>query len=235
MCNPGYSLDQAFGECKPVCNPPCIKGGCAAPNRCVCFDGYTLLPGSRYHCLQSTPVCSPSCVNGVCVDHNQCECDKGFISRPEAPFLCIPAALCYPGFENGNRTFSYFGLRRLCGVDPLNEHVCEPKCVNGTCIARNRCQCNEGFVYDKNHVCIPACKSRDNCINRTCTDPATCVQQHSCNEGFTFNPGRKICVPTSLHNIGSPENSPEASSEGSLGGSSEGSSEGSPVGSQQSE
>ncbi|XP_043935354.1 multiple epidermal growth factor-like domains protein 8 [Protopterus annectens] len=39
-CKNGYTLDNATGLCRPVCEQGCVTGVCVEPNRCQCHFGY---------------------------------------------------------------------------------------------------------------------------------------------------------------------------------------------------
>ncbi|XP_062823192.1 multiple epidermal growth factor-like domains protein 8 [Anolis carolinensis] len=39
-CKNGYTLDNATGLCRPVCEQGCVNGTCAEPNACHCHFGY---------------------------------------------------------------------------------------------------------------------------------------------------------------------------------------------------
>ncbi|XP_064359618.1 multiple epidermal growth factor-like domains protein 8 isoform X1 [Dromaius novaehollandiae] len=56
-CKSGYTLDNATGLCRPVCEQGCVNGTCVEPNRCRCHFGYV------------GPNCSVEC---QCNKHSEC-------------------------------------------------------------------------------------------------------------------------------------------------------------------
>ncbi|XP_026746463.1 uncharacterized protein LOC113507720 [Trichoplusia ni] len=70
---------------------------------------------------------------------------------------------------------------------------CSQPCVNGTCVGRDRCACNTGYlpIDSDTSRCQPYCPS---CSNGTCVSPYVCV----CDEGFYKDfsvKGRTRCIP----------------------------------------
>lgn len=73
QCNPGYVFDGKAQICVAVCEPPCGRGNCTAPNQCSCNVGYE---------MNEYGVCKPKCTNGCgygeCVAPEKCDCRQGF-------------------------------------------------------------------------------------------------------------------------------------------------------------
>lgn len=74
VCRQGFALDKSGKLCEPVCDPPCGKGKCTAPNTCSCNVGYELTPSGA--CI---PKCTHGCDFGECVAPERCDCRPGFI------------------------------------------------------------------------------------------------------------------------------------------------------------
>ncbi|XP_075345479.1 multiple epidermal growth factor-like domains protein 8 isoform X1 [Mycteria americana] len=96
-CKSGYTLDNATGLCRPVCEQGCVNGTCVEPNRCRCHFGYVghncsvqcqcnghskcLGPAARDQCLQ--------CFNNT--KGPQCErCRPLFVGSARAGGSCRP-------------------------------------------------------------------------------------------------------------------------------------------------
>lgn len=64
---------------------------------------------------------------------------------------------------------------------------------NGTCIAPNICQCNDGYFFEKNskNVCKPFCEN--SCQNGFCVESNTCA----CYDGYKVIDDRRphVCAP----------------------------------------
>lgn len=82
VCKQGFALDKAGKLCEPVCDPPCGKGKCTAPNTCSCNVGYELTPSGA--CI---PKCPNGCDFGECVAPDRCDCRPGFILQNT---ICSP-------------------------------------------------------------------------------------------------------------------------------------------------
>lgn len=82
VCDKGYILDRTSKYCMPICNPPCGKGNCTAPNICSCNRGYDLTSNG---CI---PKCTNACEFGECVAPEKCSCPEGFILNLNS--ICSP-------------------------------------------------------------------------------------------------------------------------------------------------
>lgn len=75
-------------------------------------------------------------------------------------------------------------------LDPKHNNTCvaptcDPPCVNGICIAINKCACSPGYINILGQ-CKPEC---ENCENGECVSPNNCM----CHNGYTKTDG--VCKP----------------------------------------
>lgn len=196
QCPAGYrsSYDSLSCNCEPICDNICENGRCAAPNVCICNNGYEL-DDEFGECRE---VCSPRCIKGGCSSPNQCICYDGYKLKRGSLHECIPESQteCGHGYEFKNGE---------C------KPICSPSCVNAVCTGPNQCTCNSGFQsrYESPFECVPVrpiecehgfeyengeCKliCSPKCKNGICTRNNQCV----CYEGYrhTYDSSHE-CVP----------------------------------------
>ncbi|XP_039290368.1 multiple epidermal growth factor-like domains protein 11 [Nilaparvata lugens] len=174
--------------CKPVCNPPCINGHCAAPNTCKCPKQMVLMEDNR---TCEVPECKPDCVNADCVGHNKCKCHRLYVKDPSEVNFCVPH--CSVPCKNNSYCYMPNECRCMNGHrrNPISEKcepICQLNCVNGYCSTAKECTCFEGFtkVVGSNNKCEPKC---ENCKNGVCTAPGVC----KCNDLYKYNEKTKNC------------------------------------------
>lgn len=116
VCKPGFALDRNGKFCAPVCDPPCGKGNCTAPNTCSCNRGYEL--NANGNCI---PKCTNGCQFGECVAPEKCDCRPGFvlessICQPVCPKYVFRKCVCFFPIEKKSLIYIRFDLinQRLC-------------------------------------------------------------------------------------------------------------------------
>ncbi|XP_075400079.1 nephronectin isoform X4 [Tenrec ecaudatus] len=99
LCRYGGRIDccwgwarQSWGQCQPVCQPPCKHGDCVGPNKCKCHPGYA---GKTCHqdlneCGLKPRPCKHRCMN----THGsyKCYCLNGYMLLPDGS--CSSALTC---------------------------------------------------------------------------------------------------------------------------------------------
>ncbi|CAM9123882.1 unnamed protein product [Bubo scandiacus] len=140
-CKSGYTLDNATGLCRPVCEQGCVNGTCVEPNRCRCHFGY---------CLQ--------CFNNT--KGPQCErCRPLFVGSARAGGSCRPcrsfcrhnAAVCISReeYERARRDPARFPLEPAMIPTWVSEGPSEEAAVCVNCQNNSvgeRCDgCRPGF------------------------------------------------------------------------------------------
>ncbi|XP_053603540.1 multiple epidermal growth factor-like domains protein 10 [Plodia interpunctella] len=181
-CCSGWYYNRKEKACKAVCDQGCNGGTCVEPNVCRCPSSLVLK--NNMECVP--PTCKDPCVNAVCVSDDECMCNPDYI--PLNNTHCGPQ--CLSGFHNDPVTLNCTcntGFR----IDPTNSSnclpVCDPVCVNATCVSPNTCTCLFGYEQISNTTCSPKC---EDCDNGTCIAPNLC----QCHDGFSKNSVGK-CVP----------------------------------------
>lgn len=169
--------------CTPICQTNCTNGVCAAPNTCVCNDGYTISPDNDSKCI---PFCRRPCSNADCTAPDVCSCHPGF--RPVAG---SNSSECEPEFDKRSCTNGKWIPPNNCecnegyniyngtenGLDCIPE--CKSPCENGKCIAPGICSCYVGYKEDMAGHCLPICD--ESCeVHGKCIAPGLC----ECKEGF---------------------------------------------------
>ncbi|XP_074874861.1 multiple epidermal growth factor-like domains protein 8 [Buteo buteo] len=165
-CKSGYTLDNATGLCRPVCEQGCVNGTCVEPNRCRCHFGYVghncsvqcqcnghsqcRDPAARDHCLQ--------CFNNT--KGPQCErCRPLFVGSARAGGSCRPcrsfcrhnAAVCISReeYERARRDPARFPLEPAMIPTWVSEGPSEEAAVCVNCQNNSvgeRCDgCRPGF------------------------------------------------------------------------------------------
>ncbi|XP_072704321.1 multiple epidermal growth factor-like domains protein 8 [Ciconia boyciana] len=165
-CKSGYTLDNATGLCRPVCEQGCVNGTCVEPNRCRCHFGYVghncsvqcqcnghskcLGPAARDQCLQ--------CFNNT--KGPQCErCRPLFVGSARAGGSCRPcrsfcrhnAAVCISReeYERARRDPARFPLEPAMIPTWVSEGPSEEAAVCVNCQNNSvgeRCDgCRPGF------------------------------------------------------------------------------------------
>ncbi|XP_074991103.1 multiple epidermal growth factor-like domains protein 8 [Calonectris borealis] len=165
-CKSGYTLDNATGLCRPVCEQGCLNGTCVEPNRCRCHFGYVghncsvqcqcnghsqcLSPAARDQCLQ--------CFNNT--KGPQCErCRPLFVGSARAGGSCRPcrsfcrhnAAVCISReeYERARRDPARFPLEPAMIPTWVSEGPSEEAAVCVNCQNNSvgeRCDgCRPGF------------------------------------------------------------------------------------------
>lgn len=233
FCEPGFEGDAY--DLEKGCNIKVISNLCENDFDCRTSHKCILTDSGVKDCVDSciTVNCAP---NAHCksVGHTAvCECIRGYTGDPY-------------DLKGGCKQV----LRNECeqDIDCINtSDVCKPlndgvkKCFNAckfiTCGAGSQCaavnhqaycDCNEGYIRDQNHNCIPrndecvadhqcpslaSCKPNifgihrcaEACIDFTCTPNSKCVSMHhkgqcKCEPGFTGDPqSRTGCVPIPIH------------------------------------
>ncbi|XP_037038817.1 von Willebrand factor D and EGF domain-containing protein-like [Bradysia coprophila] len=66
--------------------------------------------------------------------------------------------------------------------------ICSQECVNGICVAPNRCQCYPDHVHNLAGYCVATCPI--GCYNGEC-DSNVC----RCKPGYQLEPNRRFCIP----------------------------------------
>ncbi|XP_074713784.1 LOW QUALITY PROTEIN: multiple epidermal growth factor-like domains protein 8 [Strix uralensis] len=165
-CKSGYTLDNATGLCRPVCEQGCVNGTCVEPNRCRCHFGYVghncsvqcqcnghsqcRDPSARDQCLQ--------CFNNT--KGPQCErCRPLFVGSARAGGSCRPcrsfcrhnAAVCISReeYERARRDPARFPLEPAMIPTWVSEGPSEEAAVCVNCQNNSvgeRCDgCRPGF------------------------------------------------------------------------------------------
>lgn len=93
-CCAGYKKNEAGKKCIPVCEKPCVRGECIAPNSCRCESGYGG-PACDVNCppMQWGNKCEKTCecLNGANCDpyDGTCICSKGYLGK-KCEETCTP-------------------------------------------------------------------------------------------------------------------------------------------------
>lgn len=70
------------------------------------------------------------------------------------------------------------------------EPICQPPCINGTCIRPNVCVCYPGYAKDiVDYLCHPVCSRT--CVHGKCTAPEKCT----CDNGYSLSIDAYTCEP----------------------------------------
>ena len=158
----------------PVCDPPCVHGGCVIDHTCACEDGWGDTDCGTPTC-EDLDYCSG---NGDCVDYDTCSCYAGWngdaaCSTPscedmnycsgngscDGPDTCT----CYAGW-NGDAACSTWSC------EDVND--CSG---NGSCDGPDYCTCYAGWNGDT--ACSTwSCEDVNDCSSHgSCDGPDTCT------------------------------------------------------------
>ena len=108
---------------------------------CECLAGYTR--SDKFNCVEIN-----ECTN------NQNTCDKNAMcsNTPPGSYTCT----CNEG---------YSGDGRSCVP------ICNPKCINGECVSKNKCLCRSGYEGTSCEKDLNECKTN----NHGCTNTSVCI------------------------------------------------------------
>ncbi|KAL7011539.1 hypothetical protein ACKWTF_014308 [Chironomus riparius] len=158
ICRDGYVRSQITNQCVPIKScKGCPKGYKRNPETGNCeFQCNECPKNEEYkdcgsHC---EPDCFPRAIACILSCKQGCFCKTGYVRGPQNG-TCIPKDKC-PKCP-ANESFS-------CG-NPLCEKTCEN--YKETCTIQNircedKCYCNDGFVRNKNNVCVPVSECDEN-------------------------------------------------------------------------
>ncbi|XP_072035556.1 uncharacterized protein [Amphiura filiformis] len=187
-CNDGYGGNGI--TCTAICSPACVHGACILPDQCECLTGYE---GSSCEIA----ICSPTCVHGTCVSPDQCECSPGYegsicdIDIDEcttSTHTCHASATCTNtvGSFTCSCNDGYGGNGFTCSP------ICNPTCVQGTCILPDQCECFSGYEGSICEIDIDECSSGIDDCEEICTNVPgsyTC----SCQAKYILEADEKSC------------------------------------------
>ncbi|GAB0200402.1 multiple epidermal growth factor-like domains protein 8 [Grus japonensis] len=173
-CKSGYTLDNATGLCRPVCEQGCVNGTCVEPNRCRCHFGYV---GHN---------CSVQC---QCNGHSQC---RGPAARDQC-LQCFNNTKIPTWVSEGPSEEAAVCVN--CQNNSVGERCdgCRPGffLLDGAC---TKCQCN-GHADTCNELDGTGCPCQNNTETGSCqggspADKKDCYKQQcaKCRDSFHGHP-----------------------------------------------
>lgn len=172
ICCKGWQHDSELDACKPICSLGCLHGTCVAPEKCQCNPPMYLDPSRKYVCV--SPVCDPPCVNSMCIKQMQEKVQETTPTGQQQHGICE----CLNNTRRYNATHcAQCDENYKINSDLTCTPECSTPCVNGECIAPNKCKCLEGYRYKDGFTCESSCRQ---CVNGNCVGPKC-----ECLPGFT--------------------------------------------------
>ncbi|XP_033096566.1 uncharacterized protein LOC117100842 [Anneissia japonica] len=169
QCYMGY--DEVDGQCKAVCQPPCVHGECTSPGHCECEGNYV---GDDCSDLNECRSENGGC-DHICENFNggfECKCFSGYTLSMLTE--CLP--VCVPPCENNghcsgpgqcNCPDTYTGDRCEDDVDEclVDNGGCDHTCENLP--GRFSCSCQDGYTGTSDCIDINECTFANchSCIN----------------------------------------------------------------------